>query len=76
MLLGPDCEIDIQRTIQMVRSQRSGMVQTEAQYKFVYLAVQHYINTLTQRIQAEQVRYEQLLHHNYTSDTLFALLPH
>ncbi|KAK6622142.1 protein tyrosine phosphatase, non-receptor type 11 [Polyplax serrata] len=51
---GPDCEIDIQRTIQMVRSQRSGMVQTEAQYKFVYLAVQHYINTLTQRIQAEQ----------------------
>ena len=53
---GPDCEIDIQRTIQMVRSQRSGMVQTEAQYKFVYLAVQHYINTLTQRIQAEQVR--------------------
>lgn len=39
----------------MVRSQRSGMVQTEAQYKFVYLAVQHYINTLTQRIKAEQV---------------------
>lgn len=39
----------------MVRSQRSGMVQTEAQYKFVYLAVQHYINTLTQRIAAEQV---------------------
>ncbi|GBM95823.1 Tyrosine-protein phosphatase non-receptor type 11 [Araneus ventricosus] len=51
---GLDCEIDIQRTIQMVRSQRSGMVQTEAQYKFVYLAVQHYIDTLQQRIQAEQ----------------------
>lgn len=55
VLLGLDCEIDIQRTIQMVRSQRSGMVQTEAQYKFVYLAVQHYIDTLQQRIQAEQV---------------------
>lgn len=55
ILLGLDCEIDIQRTIQMVRSQRSGMVQTEAQYKFVYLAVQHYIDTLQQRIQAEQV---------------------
>lgn len=53
--LGLDCEIDIQRSIQMVRSQRSGMVQTEAQYKFVYLAVQHYIDTLQQRIQAEQV---------------------
>lgn len=50
---GLDCEIDIQRTIQMVRAQRSGMVQTEAQYKFVYLAVQHYIDTLQQRIQAE-----------------------
>lgn len=52
---GLDCEIDIQRTIQMVRSQRSGMVQTEAQYKFVYLAVQHHIETITERIKAEQV---------------------
>ncbi|RWS28580.1 tyrosine-protein phosphatase non-receptor type 11-like protein [Leptotrombidium deliense] len=50
---GLDCEIDIQRSIQMVRSQRSGMVQTEAQYKFVYLAVEHYIETLQQRILAE-----------------------
>lgn len=52
--LGLDCEIDIQRTIQMVRSQRSGMVQTEAQYKFVYLAVQHHIETASHRKQAEQ----------------------
>ncbi|XP_015123570.1 tyrosine-protein phosphatase corkscrew isoform X2 [Diachasma alloeum] len=51
---GLDCEIDIQRTIQRVRSQRSGMVQTEAQYKFVYLAVLHYIETVSQRRQAEQ----------------------
>ncbi|XP_075586841.1 tyrosine-protein phosphatase non-receptor type 11 isoform X2 [Dermatophagoides farinae] len=50
---GLDCEIDIQRTIQIVRTKRSGMVQTIAQYKFVYLAVQHYVNTLQQRIQAE-----------------------
>lgn len=54
-MIGVDCEIDIQRTIQMVRAQRSGMVQTEAQYKFVYLAVQHYMQTLSQRILAEQV---------------------
>lgn len=52
---GLNCEIDIQRTTLMVRAKRSGMVQTEAQYKFVYLAVQHYIETLQQRIQAEHV---------------------
>jgi len=51
---GLDCEIDIQRAIQSVREQRSGMVQTEAQYKFVYVSVQHYIETSRQRMQAEQ----------------------
>lgn len=39
----------------MVRAQRSGMVQTEAQYKFVYLAVQHHIETVTERMKADQV---------------------
>ncbi|XP_067637047.1 tyrosine-protein phosphatase corkscrew isoform X2 [Eurosta solidaginis] len=51
---GLDTEIDIQRTIQMLRSQRSGLVQTEAQYKFVYYAVQHYIETVIQRKRAEE----------------------
>ncbi|DAA21254.1 TPA: MGC107851 protein-like [Bos taurus] len=32
---GLDCDIDVPKTIQLVRRQRSGMVQTEAQYKFV-----------------------------------------
>jgi tyrosine-protein phosphatase non-receptor type 11 len=53
--LGFESEVDIQRTVQMVRSQRSGMVQTEAQYRFVYLAIQHYIETVQRRMEAEQV---------------------
>ena len=48
-----------------VRSQRSGLVQTEAQYKFVYLAVQHHIETLSQRLAAEQK--SQLVGREYTN---------
>lgn len=49
--LGIDClEIDIQRTILVVRNQRSGLVQTEQQYRFVYIAVSNHIETLQQRI--------------------------
>ncbi|CAG0891775.1 unnamed protein product, partial [Cyprideis torosa] len=51
---GLETEIDIQRTVLMVRSMRSGMVQTVAQYRFVYLAVQHFIETTCQRLEAEQ----------------------
>ena len=52
---GLDCEIDVQKMTLMVRAQRSGMVQTEAQYRFIYMAVRHYIDTTLQRMQAEQV---------------------
>lgn len=43
---GLNYDIDIQRIVKTVRAQRSGLVQTEAQYKFIYLAVQSYINLI------------------------------
>ncbi|TRY56464.1 hypothetical protein DNTS_008704, partial [Danionella cerebrum] len=58
---GLDCDIDIQKCIQMVREQRSGMVQTEAQYKFIYLAVLQYIDSVTQRaVQETETEYGNL----------------
>lgn len=50
---GLDCEIDISKSIQIVRAQRSGMVQTEAQYEFIYKAIQHYISTETARLNSD-----------------------
>lgn len=36
-------EIDIQRIVKLVRAQRSGLVQTVSQYKFIYLALQQFV---------------------------------
>lgn len=71
--VGVDCDIDVPKTIQMVRSQRSGMVQTEAQYRFIYMAVQHYIETLQRRIEEEQVPSLDGLAHGFSLSVLSGL---
>lgn len=41
---GFNCEIDVHDTVKLVRSQRYGMVQNKRQYKFIYLALQTYVD--------------------------------
>ncbi|XP_057304513.1 tyrosine-protein phosphatase corkscrew-like [Hydractinia symbiolongicarpus] len=50
-------ERDVPRTVQKVRLQRSGMVQTEAQYRFIYNAVVFFMETVERReVGAQQSR--------------------
>jgi tyrosine-protein phosphatase non-receptor type 11 len=46
---GIDVEIDIMKTIQATRQQRSGMIQTEEQYRFCYEAIACHIATVAER---------------------------
>jgi tyrosine-protein phosphatase non-receptor type 11 len=44
------------------------MVQTEAQYKFVYMAVQHHIETVQQRLKAGHDSKVPYINIKYTSE--------
>jgi hypothetical protein len=37
--------VDVYNTVRLARAQRGGMVQNSAQYRFIYLALQAYIDT-------------------------------
>ena len=58
-------EIDIQQTVQMARLQRSGMVQTEQQYKFVYRAINHFVEAYEQRMSHQLGVVEQANYDNF-----------
>ncbi|PAA80179.1 hypothetical protein BOX15_Mlig005312g1 [Macrostomum lignano] len=66
--MGLNCDIDIQKLTHHVRSKRSGMVQTESQYKFVYKAVQAYVQQLQElQVQQQQQQQAQANGHEYTN---------
>lgn len=43
---GIQCDIDIYKTVCSLRAQRSGMIQTEKQYQFLYKAIRNFIQSL------------------------------
>lgn len=49
---GWDKEIDIQRSVQLLRQYRSGMVQNEQQYKLIYYTLLHYMEANSKLIES------------------------
>lgn len=47
---GIQSDIDIYKTVCSLRAQRSGMIQTEKQYQFLYLAIRHFIQSFNRNI--------------------------
>ncbi|XP_038216805.1 tyrosine-protein phosphatase corkscrew-like isoform X2 [Zerene cesonia] len=46
---GFNCEIDVYNAVKLIRAQRSGMVQNKIQYRFIYLALQNYMDSKKMR---------------------------
>ena len=55
VVTGVNGAIDIIDVVRGLRRQREGMIQTEPQYKFVYIAMEHYIGTMLQRMVSRPV---------------------
>uniref|UniRef100_A0A183BII3 protein-tyrosine-phosphatase n=1 Tax=Globodera pallida TaxID=36090 RepID=A0A183BII3_GLOPA len=44
-IAGPQCVCDVQKTVRMLREQRATMVQTEAQYRFIYYVISAFMKS-------------------------------
>ena len=58
-LIGIQCDIDLFKTVSYLRSQRSGMIQTEKQYQFLYSIINSYIDELNNRNQTNPTHRKQ-----------------
>lgn len=70
-LFGKQCDIDIYKTVCSLRAQRSGMIQTEKQYQFLYLAIKQYIQALSANSASNQIENEigRFLKANFNTST-------
>ncbi|XP_041987195.1 tyrosine-protein phosphatase corkscrew-like isoform X2 [Aricia agestis] len=48
---GVNTELDVHNTVKLVRAQRNGMVQNKLQYRFIYLALQSYVDGSSGKMQ-------------------------